>query len=71
MGSRNFLPKLVKGAILYLYLMDGAEPYLTVKELTDSYLTIKNLTSKQAASSEESNKMGGIFQSGVRTHVTE
>ena len=23
MGSRNFLPKLVKGSILYLYLMDG------------------------------------------------
>lgn len=60
MGSRNFLPKLVKGSILYLYLMDGAEPYLTVKELTDSYVTTKNLASKQAASSEESNKMGYI-----------
>ena len=60
MGSRNFLPKLVKGSILYLCLMDGAEPYLAAKELTDSYVTTKNLASKQAASSEESNKMGYI-----------
>ena len=51
--------------------MMRTQPYLAAKELTDSYLTTKNLASKQAASSEESNKMGGILQSGVRTHVTE
>ena len=38
----------------------GTQPYLAAKELTDSYLTTKNLASKQAASSEESNKMGYI-----------
>ena len=60
MGSRNFLLKLVKSSILYPCLMMRTQPYLAAKELTDSYLTIKNLTSKQAASSEESNKMGYI-----------